>query len=137
MKRDMDLVRGILLAIEEKETLGGCPFREILVWLKDNKYIASSDKDKVSAHCGILIDGGLAEKCYDAYESHESRQDKWFFFKSSRIRLCWEGCEFLDNARQEKVWKKVKCKIASAGGTLSFEIVKMLVTKYAKSLVGL
>ena len=135
----MDLVRGILLGIEERETLGGCDFRKVLDWLRDNKYITSSDKDrdKVSAHCGILVDGGLAEKCYDAYETDASRQDKWFFFPRSRIRLCWEGYEFLDNARQDKVWEKVKDKIAGAGGSLSFEIVKMLVTGYSKSAVGL
>ena len=139
MKRDMDLVRGILLAIEEKETLGGCDFREVLDWLRDNKYITSSDKDrdKVSAHCGILVDGGLVEKCYDDYETDASRQDKWFFFPSSRIRLCWEGHEFLDNARQDKVWKKVKDKMASAGGSLSFEIVKTLTAELSKSAVGL
>ena len=133
----MDLVRGILLAIEENETLGGCSFDEILVWLQDNKLIASSDKDKVSAHCGILVDGGLVEKCFDHYETHVSRQDKWFFFGNSKIRLCWEGYEFLDNARQDKVWKKVQGKIANAGGTLSFEIIKMLVTQYSKAVVGL
>ncbi len=139
MKRDMDLVRGILLAIEEKETLGGCAFSEVLDWLRDNKYITSSDKDndKVSAHCGILVDGGLVEKCYDDSETDASRQDKWFFFPNSRIRLCWEGHEFLDNARQDKVWQKVKDKMASAGGSLSFEIVKTLTAELSKSAVGL
>ena len=136
MKRDMDLIRGILLAIEEKEILGGCEFRDILAWLEDNKHITSSDdKDKVSAHCGILVDGNLIEKCYDPYETHGSRQDKWFFFDSSKIRLCWEGCEFLDNARHNNVWEKVKSKIADAGGSLSFEIIKMLVTERVKSIV--
>lgn len=133
----MDLIRGILLAIEENETLGGCSFREILVWLQENKYIASSDTEKVSAHCGILVDGGLVEKCYDVYETHASRQQKWFFFGSSKIRLCWEGHEFLDNARQDRVWKKVQDKIATAGGTLSFEVVKTLAREYAKGVVGL
>ncbi|MDE2698252.1 MAG: DUF2513 domain-containing protein [Gemmatimonadota bacterium] len=139
MKRDMDLVRGILLAIEEKEAREGCEFREVLDWLKGNEHITSSDKDKdkVLVHCGILVDGGLAEKCYDRTETNASRQDKWFFFPGSRIRLCWEGYEFLDNARQDKVWKKVKDKMANAGGTLSFEVVKMLVTELSKSAVGL
>ena len=137
MTRDMDLIRGILLAVEEKETLGGCTFKEMFVWLQHNEYSASSDKDKVSAHCSILIDGGLIEKCYDYYETHASRQDKWFFFDSSKIRLCWEGYEFLDNARQDRVWKKVQGQIANAGGTLSFEIIKSLVTQYSKSVVGL
>ena len=139
MKRDMDLVRGILLAIEEKEDLGGCEFREALDWLKDNKYITSSGKDrgKVLAHCGILVDGGLVEKCYDDSETDASRQDKWHFFPVSRIRLCWEGYEFLDNARQDKVWKKVKDEMASAGGSLSFEVVKALATELSKSAIGL
>ena len=137
MTRDMDLIRGILLAIEENETLGGCRFSEILEWLQAKEYIATSDEDKVSAHCGILVDGGLIEKCYDYYESHASRQDKWFFFSSSKIRLCWEGHEFLDNARQDRVWNKVQGHIANAGGTLSFEIIKSLVTQYSKSVVGL
>ncbi|MCE2435457.1 MAG: DUF2513 domain-containing protein [Candidatus Latescibacteria bacterium] len=131
MKRDMDLVRGILLAIEEKETLGDCDFCEVLDWLRANKYITSSDKDrdKVSAHCGILVDGGLAEKCYDFMETDASRQDKWFFFPSSRIRLCWEGYEFLDNARQDKLWEQVKDKIDNAGGTLSFEITSCVTSR--------
>ena len=139
MKRDMDLVRGILLAIEEKEVVGGCDFREVIEWLKDNKYITSSDedRDKVLAHCGILVDGGLAEQCYDPLMPDASRQDKWFFFDDSRIRLCWEGHEFLDNVRQDKLWEQAKDKIDSAGGSLSFEVVKALVTELAKSAVGL
>ena len=57
MKRDMDLVRGILLAMKRRRLLVVCDFREVLDWLRDNKYITSSDKDrdKVSAHCGIWL----------------------------------------------------------------------------------
>ena len=135
----MDLVRGILLAIEEKEVLGGCSFEEVFGWLEDKEYVTSSDedKDKVKGHCGILVDGGLVERCYDWMETHESRQDKWFYFGNTRVRLCLEGYEFLDNVRQDEVWQKVKDKIVSAGGTLSFEVVKMWVTEHSKSLVGL
>lgn len=43
----------------------------------------------------------------------------------------------LDNARQDKVWQKVKDKMASAGGSLSFEIVKTLTAELSKSAVGL
>jgi len=48
-------------------------------------------------------------------------------------RMTWEGHEFLDNARNETVWKKVTAIVAAKGGSVSFEVLKSLVVETAKT----
>ena len=39
-------------------------------------------------------------------------------------RMTWAGHEFVDNARNETVWRKVKSSVAAKGGSVSFEVLR-------------
>ena len=87
MKRDMDLIREVLLEVEKVEG-----------W-DDWKQIEFKDRDpeEISYHVMLLAEAGLieAKKICDG--------GAWL-----PMRLTWEGHEFLDAARNDTVWKKTK-----------------------------
>jgi len=41
-------------------------------------------------------------------------------------RLSWAGHDFLAAVRQDSVWRKVRARLAAAGGGIAFEAVKTL-----------
>jgi len=119
MKRDMDLIRTILLQIEEK---GGNPFGSVALAIPDHSPAA------VSHHILLLHDAGLIHATDDSTTAE---------FRMEANRLTWEGHEFLDAARNDTVWNKAKDIVKEKGGTIPFEVLKGLLIKLAASLVGL
>ena len=106
MKRNMELVRELLLRVEAGEDLGAVA----------SKY----SQEEIVGHVEILLDAKLLEgKVYHDLSGGPG---------SAYIqRLTWAGHEFLDNARNETVWNKVTATIKSAATTASFEVlVEML-----------
>ena len=87
MKRDMDLVREILLAVEEEPS-----YRS-----KINLEIAGHSREEVSYHVLLLAEANLIEAEVSARQAAEHKPK----------RLTWEGHEFLEAIRQETRWKKV------------------------------
>ncbi len=87
MKRDLNLVREILFAVERDEGLEALS--------------AQRGQALVAGHVAILKDAGLVEaKIFETDLLSVPRA-------AHIIRLTWAGHEFLDNARDNKVWKKV------------------------------
>lgn len=87
MKREMDLVRRLLLAIELQ------PHGEILM------AIDGVDSDTFVAHAQWLLDAEFVEgKVTDIAGLACARIE----------RLTWQGCEFLDAARNETLWTQAK-----------------------------
>lgn len=91
MKRDLDLVRKILIHFEEKTD-----------WKneKDLKLSGFQDKD-VSYHLDIIYEAGLLNS-----EPILSKQGR--VIDTIPFRLTWEGHEFLDNIREESTFNKIK-----------------------------
>lgn len=52
-------------------------------------------------------------------------------------RLTWEGHEFLDAARDDTVWKKVKEKLAAVGTNVAWPVLTAVLTDIAKTKLGL
>ena len=52
-------------------------------------------------------------------------------------RLTWKGHEFLDAARNQDVWEKLKEATASKSLSLAAEALQDLLTKYASHKLGL
>lgn len=90
MKRDMDLCRIVLDAIETKPGVGPAPIE-----------IADYSQEEVSYQVMILAEGGYL----NAY-AYEATTRAGLLWKPSR--LTWQGHEFLDAIRNESVWIKVK-----------------------------
>ena len=98
MKRDMDLVREILLRIEDAP--GFAP--------KDIEVDGHSEAS-VAYHIYLLIDAGFVEGI------DTTRMGSGGPTGLAR-RMTWEGHEFLDAAREPERWGVVKKMIGKIGG---------------------
>jgi hypothetical protein len=111
MKRDMDLVRKILLDYE-----------------KSGEFDTS---DPVEAgHVAIMKDAGLVEAGVAENESGAP-------IAATIVRITWAGHDFIDNARTPEVWKKVKDVFPGQAVSASFEIVGMLLKAANAATLGL
>ena len=102
MKRDMELVRELLLSVES-----------------DNDFaplVEQHSLEVVLGHLEIMMDAKLlVGRIY-----RDTNGD----LKSAFVqRLTWAGHEFLDNARNDTVWNKVTATIKNAATTASFEVL--------------
>src|SRR6266481_2807845 len=88
MKRDMELIRIVLLSVEEK---AGDPRG----WV--NLEIPGHSNQEISYHVTLLQDAGLLESC---------DLSGTVGFDVRPKRLTWNGHEFLDAAKNDTVWKK-------------------------------
>ncbi len=97
MKRNPDLIRSILLKVEQsKDSLR----------INDFSFDGFSP-DEVKYHLNLLIEAGyLIGKVQYA-------DDHIFFVHVSR--LTWKGHDFVEASRSESIWKKAKEKMQPAG----------------------
>lgn len=91
MKRDMDLIKDILLEIEKSK-----PFESI-----QNFEIENHEQDEILAHCEML------------YERHLIKEFKPVYAYGGIVSafvsgLTWEGCDFLETIRNDNVWNNTK-----------------------------
>jgi hypothetical protein len=119
MKRDMDLAREILLAVEAlgpNDTLDqvGLPHR---------------NSTEVGYHIGLLHEAGLL----NAIDARTLGNSHAWLAQS----LTWGGHEFLDSIRSDTVWQKVKGQAASKGVDLTFDTIKALAVAIVKGALGL
>jgi len=107
MKRDMDLMREILLVVEKWPFTGGF----------DTVVIPNRNKEEVAYHIYLLDDAGLIE----AVTVSDGDNTQWY-----AKHLTYEGHEFLDAARDQTRWAKAKDKVESTTGTLTLEALKIM-----------
>ena len=114
MKRDLQLVRGILLHFEEKQN-----------WAyEDPLIIEGYDEKLVSYHVQIMYEAGLLNG--EPTKTNEGR-----IYDVLPFRLTWEWHEFLDNTRGNR-WDKIMKKIKEKGCDFAFDLIRKLATKYAE-----
>jgi hypothetical protein len=120
MKRDLDLMRKMLLRIEEK---GGVPPSTLSIEdfldLCDQPYV-------LSLHIDLLRDAGFIEAVGPSYDGDMRDYDI--------IRITLQGYEYLEAVRNARIWKSVKDKIAVIGGA-TLDIVKALAVEQAKDIL--
>jgi len=118
MKRDLDLVRLILLEIEKNSEPEG---RSIRVKVPEH-----SDAE-ISYHIGLLAEAGLVE----AQNFRGDDRIEWW-----PMKMTWAGHEFLDAARNDTIWEKMKEMTKKAGG-FAFATVFDLLIALGKQSLGL
>jgi hypothetical protein len=118
MKRDMDLIREILLAIERLDT-GADDDLDVVV--------DGVDPRVVNAHLRLLDEAGFIN-------AHEIPDDTEEFSHFVPTRLTWSGHEFLDAVRDPEVWRRTKAGAAKAGGA-GVEFMWELAKAYGKQLL--
>jgi len=116
MKRDMDLVRDLLMYIENDPTFDGQSWQNLE--LPDEMY----DKhrtEEIAYHVGLLIEAGFIRGQLGATAPTISK-------------LTWNGHEFLDNIKDRDIWHKAKQRIKGLPGvalTVVAEIAKEEIRK--------
>ena len=118
MKRDMDLCRKILFAIEEQYV------DTALYGLEVEGY----SMQQVAYHCKILHDAGLISN----YKGYFASNRLYDFAVGS---LTWDGHEFLDKIRQDTIWNKTKDVITQKGLPMVLDVVKEISQSVVASMV--
>lgn len=119
MKRDMDLCRQILLAVEDSppgESVSGFPF------IGEHSYKA------VSEHVVLLEEAGFL----DAKIVH-TFQGTTFYIR----RLTWDGHDFLRVASDDGRWARAKEHAGAAWESISFDVLKALLSQFLSVELGL
>lgn len=137
MKRDMDLVREILLTIEGSEKSffhldkSADPYRRF-----SGEYTGA----QIRYHLGLLKEAGLVRysKTGHTYEVEVKDTGLVQEVEEKAIsRLTWQGHEFLDAARNETMWQKAKKLVQEKGGALTFDVAKAVLAQVALKQVDL
>ncbi|GAL27696.1 hypothetical protein JCM19239_3300 [Vibrio variabilis] len=120
MKRDMDLVRDILLYLEEKPSWVGTITNQLEGRRHDLAW---------HYHCMMLIDAGLVEgKVIPKSTTGDS-------FTVRVNALSWSGHELLETIRNDTVWSKTKLRIKQTSGTMSIEMIKSVANGFVSKRI--
>lgn len=107
MKRNMELVRQILLACEENPA----PGLEGQVERKVRGRMKSSEVDSVHGHPRLLIEAELVD---DGNPVHTLQGETWV----GPLELTWKGHDFLADIRDDSRWAAFRAKTESRLDTL-------------------
>ena len=110
MRRDMDVVRQLLLQLEEERAsleVEGCSDQTVL------------------NHLDLMEEGGLIK-------ANVIRTDQNSVTNVLVERITWQGHDFLDAARSEEIWNHTKKIVSQKTGTISFELLKLALVETAK-----
>lgn len=113
MRRDMDVIRNIVLAVSDASG-------------PVNSVEGVSPED-FSPHAQLLAEAGLIEAAIMPPGKRVATDAVIF-------RLTWDGHEFADSVRSPEVWAKTK-KGAEAVGSITVDLLKDLAKGFIKKLV--
>lgn len=121
MKRDMDLVREILLQVEA--TGAGKTIK---------LDIADHGEEEIGLHVERMIGHGLIEGTTVPSGNGPAHRILAYRIES----MTWEGHDFLDAARNDTIWKKAKKKCLEATGGLAFDALKACLVEFGKEAIS-
>jgi len=113
MKRDMGLIRLILLEQESGECTG-----------KISKY----SSEVVGYHSALAIEAGLLRGTVIQADGDN-------YPTGVPYRLTWACHDFLDAARDESCWRKVTEDVAKKVGSVAFDLLRQLLLEYARKVL--
>lgn len=97
MKRDMDLIRDILIRIEDDPKMDGT--REFYFQTAEEMGFPNHSSDEVAYHFSLLVEEGFVDGAASAFLPIIVR------------RLTWRGHEFLANVKDAGIWGKTKARV--------------------------
>ena len=119
MKRDMDLVRSILIEVEKQPS--GFASQEI--------HLEGYTDEQVGYHASIMHEAGLVHAVDVTVLSGTSPQ-------AVITRLTWHGHEFLDAAREPTRWQQARDLVDRFSGA-PIQVWTHVLTELVKRSVGL
>jgi len=120
MKRDMELIRKLVLALEDAQT-GYAP---------DDLGIKGYTPEEIGYHAYLIIDAGLATGNDVSHMGSTSPE-------AMLTSLTWAGHEFAEAARDESRWKKAMGIVQEKGGSVTLSVLTQLLTGLMKGAFGL
>jgi len=113
MKRDWEVIRDILVKIENEDDICAS--------------LSEYDEEKYQYHIKLLIESELIQGSIKKMVSGEV---------SCKVdRLTWKGHDFLDDIRSNSIWSKTKNILKEKGLGMSFEIIKKTAIKFAEEMI--
>lgn len=121
MKRDMDLIRNILIRAETASygTLSEKDFSD-----------AGFEEQIVVGHFKLLEEAGLVEAEFLTLETLG-------VVGGTVSRLTWSGHDYLDTIRNETVWKRTKKLVSEKAGSVPFSIIQTIAAKFLLAQLNL
>ena len=119
MKRDLDLVRQVLLQIEALPAGPPAQYRT-----------SEIDDPVLLAHFELVIAAGLVNG--KIARSQGTRGDV-----ISISGLTWEGHEWIEMVRSQTVWNEIKSTLLQHGGALTYELTKAVASKLLRARLAL
>jgi hypothetical protein len=129
MKRDMELIRKILIYIQDNHD-GGYETLKIPTSEGSLPFLEGYNFNTLIYHLDLLFNAGLVKKLGD---------DEAALGLFEIEGLTWQGHEFLDAIRDETVWKKTQEVAQTAGvGTLTAikDIAVQVAVSFATKILG-
>jgi Hypothetical protein (DUF2513) len=123
MKRDMDLVRLMLL---RTEAIGVDEEEAKRLHAECEKY----DERLRAHHIAIMKEAGLI----DGFTTNDASGT---LARGAILRLTWQGHEFLDAARNDTTWRKAKDKLLKPALGVTFTVLTEFLKAEGRRLAGL
>lgn len=120
MKRDLDLIRKILLAMEAREH----------AFVHDKLVVDGHAEEQVGFHIYLLGEAGLAKVAENTHLESQSPS-------AIPLHLTWEGYEFLEAAKDETLWGKAKSVVIKPAGGVAFGVLVEWLKAEARTRLGL
>jgi hypothetical protein len=120
MKRDLELIRKMMLAIEDSAS----------GWAPNPLRVDGYTEEQVGYHAWLLIDADLA-KGEDVTTMGSGGPEGMI------TTLTWEGHEFIDAARDNGRWTTAMGKVAARGGAVTLDVLKELLIDLMRGTFGL
>lgn len=116
MKRNIDLIREILLQLEEDRL----PYQ--------SGPIGDWDIESVIYHKGLIFEAELAHGV-----NASTMEGRDFCL----TRLTNKGHDFIESARSKKIWDQAKGKLSEIGGVASLSVINELLKQLVKDHLGI
>jgi hypothetical protein len=119
LKRDLDLIRKLVLAVEEVPT----------GFVRDNLRIEGYTDEQVEYHSYLLVDAGLAEGVKVTTQASTGPEYRILHLTSA-------GHDFAAAARNDVVWRKASVKVGEKAGSVTLDVMKELLVNIVKAYVS-
>ncbi|TXI24317.1 MAG: DUF2513 domain-containing protein [Nitrosomonas sp.] len=120
MKRDLDLVRSILFAMEANES----------GFYNQVPDIAGHTTEEVAYHIYLMGQAGLIT-------TEETTTINCRSPSAIAMSITWAGHDFLDSVKDETLWNKAKSKVIKPATGVAFEVLVAWLKDEAKRRLGL
>jgi hypothetical protein len=119
MKRDMDLVRLLMLHAESADEKSDYP-----------EELSAYPERVVQEHLKLLISGGFLRGHW--YDDHEGNPEdaEW-------TGITWQGYDFIDSVRDPEVWRRARDLVIKPGKSFTLSILSETLKTVIKQSIGL